>query len=305
MTMAKRGAAVLALGALGTAAVLAGAGPAGASRAHTTAATSPTSAELSFSATLSGAQTAPITVTGTGQLDFVHDQASGTATLPGGLGLGGGPVTAQLVASGNTLYAMAPGLSTLLGGTPWVSISGSAARAAKVPTAYTDLAAAFADPAAVVAKAQADGATTKSLGTRTENGQQQTGTEVDVNVAKALSGISGLSAAERQAAQGTTITFDVWSDSSGRLAVLSTDVATTSSGSATATVTVTSYDDPVSITVPSPSQTHALTAGSLSELLPLIENALGVNPTTTNVLETLGTHFVSTTGHPATHHKHR
>ena len=300
MSIGRRSVAALSVGALAATGILGVVAGAGASEAKTVDATTPTSAQFSFSLTISGTSVAPETITGTGQADFTHGRVAADVTLPSGAEKGAtGPTSGQVVVAGSTLYASVPGLTNLIGGMPWVSLSGPAADAAGVSSGESQVAAALANPSALVAKARSLGAAVSSLGTRTEHGQRQTGSAIDVNVAKVLANLPGLSAAQRHAVGAATVTVDVWTDPTGRLAELS--VATqgsSASGAVSLRVDVGNYDAPVSITVPSPSATHALSSAAISQLVPVIESALGIDPTTSGLFSHLSTALSSPPHHP-------
>jgi hypothetical protein len=306
MSIGRRSVAALSVAALAATGILGVVAGAGAVEAKTVDATAPTSAQFSFSLTISEPSVAPETITGTGQADLTHGRVAANVTLPSGVEAGAtGPTSGQVVVAGSTLYVSVPGLTSLIGGTPWVSLSGPAAAAAGVSSGESQVAAALANPSALVAKARSLGAAVSPLGTRTEHGQRQTGSQIEIDVAKALADLPGLSAAQRNAVGATTVTADVWSDSTGRLAELSVAArGSSATGAVSLRVDVGNYDAPVSITVPSPSATHALSSAAIAQLIPVIESALGIDPTTSGLFSHLSTALSSAPHHPRAHRSH-
>lgn len=283
---------VLAMGA-GTAMVLSVANVAGAAaRPHLTGdSTAPTTVDVAFSVKASAPGAGEQTVTGTAQVDLATEQAAATIALPAGLPGTSGATTAQAVVAGGTVYVSVPELSALLGST-WVSLAAPASDAGSVSSAFTQAASALGDAPGIVSTLVADGATATPLGTKTVDGQVETGTKVDISVAKLLSG-SGLSSsavAKASSTVGSNIPVTLWAYADGRLAQVAVAVnGTTSSGSASVSLTAdfSGYNTPVTITVPPASATHPLSSGLLKELAPMVAGQLGVNASTSHVLSHL------------------
>ncbi len=237
-----------------------------------------TSADFSLSVSVAGGTT-PIQVTGTGQIDFTHDDGTLSATVTGlpttGTGASGGSGV-QLVFAGGTLYASVPMLSGLLGSKPWVSFAVPSADSAGISKGFARAADDLAHAATIVSQLEADGATGHPLAPTTIDGVPATGTEVDVNVAQAVAALPGLPSGTAQkalGALGSTVPLSVWADGSGRLlgisATLSTDLAMLGSATVTVTVDITGYGSPVSVSAPDPAETSPLPAGLLRQLTAL------------------------------------
>jgi hypothetical protein len=269
------------------------AGAAGAAeRAHLTAdPTSPTTVDVSFSVKASAPSAGDQTITGTAQVDLATDQAAVTVSLPAGLPGTSGATTAQAVVAGGTVYVSVPELSALLG-SAWVSLAAPASDAGTISSAFTQAASALGDTPGIVSTLVADGATATPLGTKTVGGQVETGTRVDISVAKLLSG-SGLpssAVAKATSTVGSTIPVTLWAYADGRLAQVAVAVSGTTasaSDSVSFTADFTGYDTPVTITVPPASATHPLSSGLLKELAPMVAGQFGVSTSTSHVLSHL------------------
>ena len=238
-------------------------------------------------------------------------QAALSATLPAGVLPGSGAATAQAVVDGGTVYVSVPGLSALLGGAQWVSVTAPASDSANVASGFSQLAAALGDAQTIVTTLRSDGATVTSLGTRTVGGGTETGYRADIDLAKLLTahGLPAATVQKATAAVGTAIPVTLWVDLDGRLAEVGVAVHATTASSATAdvalTVDFTGYNTPVSITVPPATDTRQLSSSVLGQLAPMVSGQLGVSSGVATALShvesaLLGKHAV----HPRTHHRH-
>jgi len=86
-----------------------------------------TTADISFSASLSGVTSSPVTITGDGEADFTNDAVSLTVNIPGAVAqlIPGGsdsPEVVNAVLSGGTIYLEVPSLASLVG-EPWISVA--------------------------------------------------------------------------------------------------------------------------------------------------------------------------------------
>ena len=254
-------ATVAVVGALGTGtgAGLATTASARPAAARTLAATTPvTTASFSFTASISGGLThgQTIAVTGTGQADLVNDAVSAAVNVPGAVArlLPGGsaaPEVVHLVLSGGTVYVEVPSLAALTG-TPWISVALPSGATAALPGIFTKVGTALGDVNDILSFARSHHATVKPAGSSKINGIPVTGSKITATI------------------KGTAqLTATVWADASDRLVQ-----ATVGAGGSlhkgfdiAATVNFSRYGDPVTITVPSPSQVKAIPFSLVSQLL--------------------------------------
>lgn len=238
-----------------------------------------TTATFNFTVSVTRHSGQVVTATGNGQVDFANQSASGTLTFPSDLGLGGvgGPTSststtqAQFVITAGTVYASVPGVTTLLGGKPWISYALNAKMVAKEPSAFNTAARLLADVGGVLGYVKSHGGTVSSLGSRTINGVSANGYQVQVNVAKTLEAFAPIPRrVVRRAVHvtGATVSATVWEDSSGRLVQASSSVNSAVGAkhglkNVSATLNVGGYGTPVSIVAPPAASTTALSPGAL------------------------------------------
>ena len=241
------------------------------------ATTAPTSATYSFSITIAGlpSTSSPVIIPGTITADLLHGQAEIAAQLPQALG----PIQAgalDLIITGRTLYASAPGLSSLTGGKSWVSISSgrslsdlnSATRRHRhgdisvrelmgnVPALLDQLTSTPAGHpvASVVSSTTTAGSTTTDL-------------LIHPTQAHRSSTISSLP---------SSIPISLTNDADGRL-TSATGSLSVGSLTISATIDSTSFDAPVSISAPAPSQTYVVPPA----MLRMLAGSLGLMTTHT------------------------
>jgi len=251
-------AVVAALG-IGTGAGLATAASARPTAARTLAAATPvTTATFAFTVSLSAALThgQTIAVTGTGQVDVVHDAVSAAVDLPAAVArlLPGGvaaPEVVHLVLSGGTVYARVPSLASFTG-TPWISVALPSGATGTLAGMFTKAGAALGDVNDILAFARSHHATVTPDGSSKINGIPVTGDKITANV------------------KGTVqLTATVWGDASGRLVQGSVGAGggQPKGFGLSATVTFSHYGDPVTISVPPPSQVKAIPFSLVAQLL--------------------------------------
>jgi hypothetical protein len=213
---------------------------------HVRSAHAVTTADYSFSVSVSGLPSGAVTVTGTGAADFSTNEvslaidlpASVTKLIPGG---SASPEVINAVLAGGTVYAEIPNLAGLVGA-PWISVA--------LPSA------ALGDVRGIDALAKAHGATVTPLGTSTVNNVRATGTKIVATSSK-----SG---------KVHTITASLWADSSDRLvqATVATGASTkVGTIAVSATVDFTGYGSTVTITVPPSSQVKAIPLSMIESFL--------------------------------------
>jgi hypothetical protein len=219
-----------------------------------------TTAQVTFSATVTGASSPP-TVTGNGAVDFATDAASLAVTIPASLAtlIPGGtdaPEVVNVVLSAGTVYLEVPGLASLVG-TPWVSVALPSSVTAALPKDFSKAAACVGDVHAILAYAQKHHGTVTSLGTSMVDGVNATGNQITAT----LKGKGGSSPA---------LSATVWADSSDRL--VQGNLSATGAGVAgalnlSATVNLSDYDAPVTITVPPSSEVTPIPYSVLAAVL--------------------------------------
>lgn len=213
-----------------------------------------------FQVTVTGLTASAVTVTGKGVADLAGNTAALTVTLPaavvallpGGLT---GPEVVKAVLSGGTVYLNIPSLATLAG-KPWISIALPGSVTAVLPRVFSTIATALGDVNAVVAFAQAHGATVTSLGTLRVNGTRATG--------------YGIAATVNRGAAGGTLTAALWKASSGNLVQASVQAQGTGTASAyglSATANFRRYGVPVTIPLPPASKVRAVPFSLVVQLL--------------------------------------
>lgn len=210
-----------------------------------------TTADISFSASLSGVTSSPVTITGDGEADFTNDAVSLTVNIPGAVAqlIPGGsdsPEVVNAVLSGGTIYLEVPSLASLVG-EPWISVALPTQVTSALPGGFTKIASALGDVNAIVKFAQKHHATVTSLGTAMVDGVQATGNKMAATHTK----------------KGTTQTLSasIWADSSDRLRQGNVSVTGTGAKAThglTATVDLSGYGTPVTITVPPSSQVKSI-----------------------------------------------
>jgi hypothetical protein len=242
-------------GTVGTAAAASGSSSA---VSHTV--TPVTSANVSFSVSVTGLTPSAVTITGTAQADFTNDAVALTVDLPAVVAklIPGGsdsPEVVNAVLSGGTIYLEIPSLSHLVG-EPWISIALPSGATSSIPGIFTKVASALGDVNAIITLAQNHHTTVTSLGTAKVDGVTATGTKIVAPLpGKATAG---------------TLTASVWADSSDRLVQGSVSVSGAGKKGAlglTATADFSDYGAPVTITVPPSSQVKAIPYATVAKLL--------------------------------------
>jgi len=208
---------------------------------------------FTFSARVGGLTKQAVSLTGSGQADFVRDTLSATVEIPGSLarlipGGSAGGEAVNLVLSGGTVYAEVPGLSTFTG-TPWISVALPAAATSALPGIFTEVAGALGNVNEILSFATAHHATVTSLGPSTVHGTAVTGDQVTARY------------------DGVRIGARLWTATSGDLVQAVVGIGQGAHG-VTATVNLSGYGAPVTITAPSPAQVKAIP-------LSLVESVLG------------------------------
>ncbi|MGP0029510.1 MAG: hypothetical protein ACLPVF_03285 [Acidimicrobiales bacterium] len=220
-----------------------------------------TTAQFSFTLSVSGLTPSAITLSGTGEADLADDAASVVVDVPGTVaqlipGGSSSPEVVDAVLVGNTVYLNVPSLSSMVGA-PWISLALPSQAASAVPGMFTKVATFLADVNSVVSSAETRHATVSPLGGATVDGVQASGEKI---VAQLPSRVGDHS-----------VTASLWADATNHLvrATVATSVDTPKGPFAlTATVDVTGYDVPVTITAPPPSQVKPIP-------LSLVEGLLG------------------------------
>jgi hypothetical protein len=206
-----------------------------------------TTAGFTFSASLSGVTTSPVSVTGSGKADLTTHALSLTVNVPAVVAkriLGGSdsPEVVNAVLSGGTVYLEIPSLASRIGA-PWISVALPSKASSAVPVLFTKIATALGDVNAIVRFADAHHATVSSLGNAVVDGVHASGSRI-------------------VATRSTrTLTASVWADASDRL--VQATVAVTATGTRgthglTATVDFSGYGSQVTIVVPQPAQVKAI-----------------------------------------------
>jgi hypothetical protein len=227
---------------------------------HVRSAHAVTTADYSFSVSVSGLPSGAVTVTGTGAADFSTNEvslaidlpASVTKLIPGG---SASPEVINAVLAGGTVYAEIPNLAGLVGA-PWISVALPSAASTAISGVFTKVANALGDVRGIDALAKAHGATVTPLGTSTVNNVRATGTKIVATSSK-----SG---------KVHTITASLWADSSDRLvqATVATGASTkVGTIAVSATVDFTGYGSTVTITVPPSSQVKAIPLSMIESFL--------------------------------------
>jgi hypothetical protein len=212
------------------------------------AASAVTTADLNFTLSVSGVAASPVTVTGSGEVDFGNDAASLTVTIPAALAqmIPGGsdsPETVNAVLSDGTVYLEVPSLASIVG-EPWISVALPTKATTALPGGFTKVASALGDVNTIITFAQKHHATVTSLGTATVNTVQATGNQI---------------AGSYTTKKGTTLTLtgSVWADASNHLVQGNLSVSGTGAKGpvgVTATVNLSGYGTPVTVTVPPSSE---------------------------------------------------
>jgi hypothetical protein len=225
------------------------------------AASSPlTTADVSFSVSVSGLAPSTVTITGNGAVEFTNDAVALTVNLPAVVaklipGGSASPEVVNAVFSGGTIYLEIPSLASLVG-EPWISVALPTKAASAVPAGFTKVASALGDVNAIVHLAQKHHASVASLGTSIIDGVKATGT--------------GIIAALPHKGSTETLTASVWADSSDRLVQGSVTVAGVGKKGTvglTASVDFTNYGGPVTITAPPPSQVKVIPYSTVAPFL--------------------------------------
>jgi len=220
----------------------------GTTRSISRAAASPvTTAGFTFSASVSGVTTSPVTVTGSGQADFTTQAVSLTVTVPAVVAklIPGGsdsPEVINAALSGATVYLEVPSLASKIGA-PWISVALPSKASSAVPVLFTKIASALGGVNAIVRFADAHHATVTSLGNAKVDGVWASGSKIVATRAT------------------RSLTASIWADASHRLVQATVTVTGTGTRGAiglTATVDFAGYGSPVTITVPKPSQVKAI-----------------------------------------------
>jgi hypothetical protein len=212
-----------------------------------------TTVSFTFSAHVSGLTKTAVSLTGSGQADFVNDALSATVEVPGSLArlIPGGNASGEavdLVLSGGTVYAEVPGLSTFTG-TPWISVALPASATSAIPGLFTEVAGALGNVNEILSFATAHHAKVTSLGSSTVDSTAVTGDQISARY------------------DGVRIGARLWTATSGDLVQAVVGIGQGAHG-ALATVNLSGYGAPVTITVPSPSLVKAIP-------LSLVESVLG------------------------------
>ena len=215
---------------------------------------------FSFQVTLTGLSTSAATVTGKGQADLAGNAASLTVNLPAAVvallpGGSASPEVVKVVVSGGTLYLNVPNLAALAG-KPWISIAVPSQATSALPSISSTIASALGDVNAVVAFAQAHGATVTSLGTHRVDGVRATGNQIAVAV--------------NRGTVGGTLTAGLWENSSDYLVRATVDAHGTGTAGAyglSAAVDFRRYGAPVTISVPPAAKVKAIPFSLVVQLL--------------------------------------
>jgi hypothetical protein len=251
---------ILGVGAAAGLVDAAGAASSSSSVVQHTVNSSVSTATFSFKVSVNGLAKSAVKLTGTGQADFANDAVSLTVDVPAVVAklIPGGPASPEVVnavLAHGTVYLEIPSLHSLVGA-PWISVALPTTTASAVPRIFTKVAAALGDVNTIVQLAQSHHLAVTSLGTATVDGVQATGTKVVATVPL-----------KRTTANLTT---SQWADSSDRLVQASVTAVGGSkkkSVDLTATINLSGYGDPVTITVPQPSQVKAIPFSTVESIL--------------------------------------
>ena len=220
-------------------------------------ATPVTTATFSFSVSVSGLvkNAGAITLTGTGQADFANDAVSLAINIPAAVaelipGGSAAPEVVNVVFSGGTVYANVPALATLVG-EPWISVALPSSATAAVPGIFNDVASALGNVNEILSFAKAHHAKVTSLGTSMVDGTSVTGSQVSAHL------------------KGVRVSATLWADSSNHLvqAIVGATGTARRGLALAATVDLSGYGNPVTITVPPPSQVKAIPLSLVTSVL--------------------------------------
>jgi hypothetical protein len=240
--------------------------------------TSPSTASFSFNLSVGSSGGTSTLLSGSGAADFAADQASLAVNLPPSFAadLPGGSSTStplDVVVSGGTVYLSYPGLTSLTGGKPWVSISLPSKVQAVVPKAFSAVSSVLGDVSGLVTAAQKAHLSVTSLGSKEINGVSATGSEISVRLrhlsrwAKKSRALKKFDHAVHKLPADfvpTTTTrtgrvvVDLWANGSNQLVQASARITLRRAVTADFQIDFTGYGSPVSITVPSSSETLAV-----------------------------------------------
>lgn len=192
--------------------------------------------------------------------------------------------------SGGTAYVSYPGLASLTGGKPWVSIALPAAATGPLDNGFARVATALANVNGILQVAETHGAKVTSLGSKVINGVPATGHQVTVVLHRswhhpAPAGTHPAAAGPNPG--GVHVTAQLWADSKDRLVqasgsftrlltatpapALGTHPSAPGMGgwipSGNGTLNLSGYGSPVTIAVPAPSQVTPVPVSALQGLL--------------------------------------
>jgi hypothetical protein len=222
---------------------------------NTAAAADPvTTASFNFKVSVSGIakKLGTITLTGSGEVDLVNDAGSLSVTLPASVaklipGGSGGPEMINAVLSGGTVYVEVPALATLLG-EPWISIALPSSATTAIPGIFTKVGGALGDVDEILAFARSHHASVHALGPSMVDGTSVTGSRVTAHL------------------KAVKIAATLWANSSGQLVQAKLAAGHRALG-ISAVVNFSSYDAPVTITVPPPSEVKAIPLSVITTVL--------------------------------------
>ncbi len=306
--------AAVALGAAaftgGTTAGGSGTVEAGGSAAHGSLAASAADSAAASSVVLSvtATETTPSSTTplldGHGSVDLAKGIGRVTASVPGLSSLvgGGSQGSVDVISDGTNVYLKVPGVASLTGGKPWVetsltglaSLTGSPASSLSLST--------LADPSQALSMLGSLGSPVTKVGTVPLDGEQTTEYRTTITMADIVSQLSHGSASSRAAAKAIqqlgvpSVPVTVWVGGDGLLRQLSVTVDLShaslgglvgglspgNAGSSTEgtkvnlTIGLSHYGEPVSVSVPSPSDVTNLNsiASSLKGMASQLGGAL-------------------------------
>jgi hypothetical protein len=224
---------------------------------HTAAATATapvTTASFGFNVSVSGMAKGlgTITLSGTGDADLVNDAVSVSLTLPASVaalipGGSAAPETVDAVLSGGTVYVEVPALATLLG-EPWISVALPSSANSTLPGIFTEVGGALGDVNEILAFARSHHASVHALAPSTVDDTSVTGSRVSAHL------------------KGLNLAATLWANSSDQLVQATVDAAHRSLR-ISAVVNFTSYDGPVTITVPDASEVKAIPLSVVTSVL--------------------------------------
>ena len=196
-------------------------------------------ASFSFSVSLSGLTSSPVTISGTGQTDSANNEVSVTVNLPAALAarIPGGTATPEVVSAvlaQGTIYLDVPSLQSRIGA-PWISVTLPSKSASKVSDVLSKVGSAIGNVNSIVGFARSHHATVTPLPTSTIDGVTTTGNHIVATH------------------KGTTITASLWADSSDQLVqgnVMTSAATKQKTIGVNATINLSGYGGPVTITVP-------------------------------------------------------